>query len=884
MIILENTLAAVLPLDGAWDFRLGEQAGTIHVPGAWQAQGYARRVEGPGVYSRTVRVPAEWQGQRVQLQFDAVSYYAEVAVNGQPVGSHTGAWSAFALDVTDALRPGADNVIELAVWNIGPRFPLRESLVGFLPDVALMFAGIWQPARLVAFPGAALSDVVALAEASGRVRVRAQAHGADGAEAVIRILSPEGQAVAIWRGAAEALDAELAVASPVPWRPDSPARYTVEIALERDGEVVAQTQRRIGFRSLASAGKQLLLNGDPACLRGVLNWGWYPDILCPAPSDEAIRDEFRRVRTLGFNLVKLCLYVPSARYFEIADEEGMLLWLELPLWLPEVTDSLRAHAPVEYADLMAQIHHHPSVVIYSLGCELDRTVDAAWIAMLDEVVRDRAAGVLVCDNSGSGEAYGYLGDLADFDDYHFYADLEFFYPLLDHFRRDWRRARPLIFGEFCDADDFRDLSELEAAWGELPWWTREQNPIHPLSKLAYSQQRELMQQLDLGFTPQELVTLSRRQSFMIRKTILEKTRARSGIGGYVITSIRETPLSTSSLFDDLGRSKYDPAEFRRFNADTVLLLGRARARRWLRGGDRPAPFEPYNFAAGGRVALYVVVAHASGEPISRARLAWRVRAADGATVAEGGDMLRGPLTGGDPQAIGRIVFDAPPVEQAATLTLDVTLDWPQGKASNYWPLWIFPAVAAWPEGVGVYDPAGALDWLDDLAERRVALPSPDSAVLITSALDDDVLGYLRAGGSVLLAQQGAGPLPAIEQPFWREAIRLPHAHPALDAMPHDGMIGLQFYGLATDWALRRDALAALPDATDIRPLLTRLDARIFERSEYLLAARIGRGKLIATTLRFGGGLGDEPLGLRDNLAGRWLLLNLLKSLAPSEDK
>ena len=33
-----------------------------------------------------------------------------------------------------------------------------------------------------------------------------------------------------------------------------------------------------------------------------------------------------------------------------------------------------------------------------------------------------------------------------------------FTPLMDHFRRDWRAPRPWIFGEFCDADDYRDLA------------------------------------------------------------------------------------------------------------------------------------------------------------------------------------------------------------------------------------------------------------------------------------------------------------------------------------------------------------------------------------------------------------------------------------------
>lgn len=881
--MFENDLAETIELNGEWLLRLGDHTGTIQVPGCWEAQGYPRRIEGPAFYSRVVTIPPEWQGQRVQVQFDAVSYYVEVTVNGQPVGIHTGAWSAFALDVTDVIRPGTQNEISLTIYKTGERFPLRESLVGFLPDVALMFGGIWQSVRLVAFPGPALSDIRVLADTSGRIQVNAALNWITGGEAVIRVIAPGEQEVATWRGSINqnAIDTELFVNNPVMWSPESPNRYRVEIELEVDGKLAARAHRMIGFRELSHEGHQLLLNSVPFCLRGVLNWGWYPDILCPVPDEATIRDEFRRVRELGYNMVKLCLYVPSPLYFEIADEEGMLLWLELPLWLPDVTPRLKKHAPIEYAQIMEQIHHHPAVVIYSLGCELERHVDPMWIADLNSIVRTRASNVLFCDNSGSGEAYGYLGDLADFDDYHFYADLQFFEPLLNHFRRDWRKPRPLIFGEFCDADDYRDLNALQAAYDdELPWWVFDQNPIHPLSKLAYSQQLDRMQQLNLNLSASELVRISRQQSFIIRKTILERTRARDGVGGYIVTSIRDTPLSTSSMFDDLGHSKYVPSDFRRFNTDTILLIGRGRARRWTRGGDRPAPFEPYSFAAGQRVALYAILAH-TGQPLPGGVLFWRVETAEGAIVAEDTQQIPGPLAGDGPQSIGSIIFGAPLLDRAATLKLFLTLELPDQIISNEWPLWIFPVVNEWPQGIGIYDPAGNLDRLDDLqlAARVLDHITPAVAILITSTLNNDVMSFLRDGGSVLLLQQGERPLPTVEVPFWREAIKIIEDHPAMNAMPHNEFVDLQFYGLAPDRALAMDALSSgLPDVSVVRPILRRLDARQFILTDYLVEARVGSGRLIASTLRFTGGLGDQPVGLGEHLAGRWLLTNLLKSL------
>ncbi len=636
----------------------------IQVPGSWEAAGYARRVDGPARYRRTVAVPAALDGCRMQLQFDAVSYAAEVSVNGTPVGTHIGSWTPFALDVTDAIRPGEDNEIALTVYKPGGRYGLRESLAGFLPDVAVMFGGIWQPVRLAAFRGAALSDLTLHPDpATGRVELRAAVHNGDGQTADVTITAPEGHTVATERVPVTdgAIAVQITVPGPDLWGPGHPALYAVTIRLD-DGTTVDQT---FGFRTLAADGERLLFNGTPVCLRGTLNWGWYPDLLCPAPDDATIREEFRRIRALGYNLMKLCLYVPSPRYFEIADREGMFLWLEFPMWLPDVTSHLRAQAPQEYADIVAAVHRHPSVVLYSLGCELDQAADPAFLSDLEHIVRADTRGSLLCDNSGSGEAYGSQPlDTTDFYDYHFYCDLEFFDPLVDHFRRDWRPAKPWIFGEFCDADDYRDMEAIAAAFGgELPWWYVEQNPIHPLSKLSFSMQRERMAALDLDISSAALARLSRWQSLAIRKAILEKVRARAGMGGYVVTGLRDTPLATSSMFDDLGCSKYPSEAFRAFNADNVLLLGRGRRRVWLRGGDRPAPQEPTCLVAGERAGFEIILAH-SGDALPDGVLTWQVTTLDpeAEPLARGEVAVPAPPDDDRPHRVARAAFDVPPSE------------------------------------------------------------------------------------------------------------------------------------------------------------------------------------------------------------------------------
>jgi hypothetical protein len=830
-----------------------------------------------------VNIPTAWRGQHIQLQFDAVSYHLEAEVNDMPVGSHTGSWTPFAFDITDAVRPGMTNTIALTVYKPGERFPVRESLAGFLPDVCLPFGGLWQSVRLVALPGAAISDLSVLSDLeSGEITVRADLHNAAGMTAIVRIYDPDGNEASVWEGVVKdnVLDAHLTLDSVQPWSPDKPALYRVAIRLDNTaGELMARVRRTFGFRTLSQEGSQLLLNGSPIFLRGILNWGWYPEILCPAPDEKAIRDEFRRVRSFGYNMVKLCLNVPSPLYFDIADQEGMLLWLELPLWQPQVTDRLRQQVLLEYADILANAHHHPSIVIYSLGCELSGAVDSDLLRTLNDLLRAKTNGILACDNSGSGEAYdGLTFDYADFNDYHFYCDLHYFNPLLDHFRRDWRPARPWLFGEFCDADDYRDVDEIGGANdGQLPWWLVEQNPLHPLTAIAYSQQRERMNQLNLPFDGQQLQHISRQQSFVVRKTILEKVRSKAGMGGYVVTGLRDTPVSTSSMFDDLGRPKYDADLFREFNADAVLLLEQGRHRIWKYGGDRPAPKDRLNHFAATPVDFRIILSNGSSERIS-GDLRWKLIDAQGqhylegkCTVHESTNTLR---------EIAAIQFRTPPVEFARQYTLTVELN----DLHNQWPLWVYPAVH-WPDVITIYDPAGTFHDFDDEigSARRVSNLSEDSAisaVLLTSLFTPEVSHYVREGGRAILLQGGVGGLPAKTCPFWREAINLLYDHPVLEHFPHQGYMNLQFYHLATDHAF--DTARLMSEVTDVsrlEPIIRRLDARQFTVSDYLVDTQLGAGRLLASTLRFGGGAGDQVGDFKSNVVGQHLLSLMFNALA-----
>ena len=147
-------------------------------------------------------------------------------------------------------------------------------------------------------------------------------------------------------------------------------------------------------------------------------------------------------------------------------------------------------------------------------------------------------------------------------------------------------------------------------------------------------------------------------------------------------------------------------------------------------------------------------------------------------------------------------------------------------------------------------------------------------VILCTTWSPQIEEHVHAGGYAVLLEQGEGepgPLPVATMPFWREALRMCEAHPAWGDFPHDGWAALQFLACATDRALN---YASHPNAT---PILLRIDTRTAAMHAYIAELRIGRGRVIITTLRLHGGQGEQPGGITSSPAAMWLLGCLLES-------
>ncbi len=597
-------------------------------------------------------------------------------------------------------------------------------------------------------------------------------------------------------------------------------------------------------------GRTILVDDQPFYPRGLLHWGWYPELGHPNPPDEAIRRELQKARDLGFNLVKFCLWLPPHRYLEIMREYKMEAWIELPIWLPSSEPARLEQIADEVEAVVRQYRHHDNVLAWSVGCELGKAAPAEYRARLYGLVKNLTGSPLVVDSSGGAEMYG--GDareFGDFSDFHPYCDLQYFPAVFDCLAPGARVPRPTLLGEFNDVDIHRDLARIH---DEMPYWASsmaEMNHqgcrwLHDLPNLISSSR--FVHDLDAH---RPLMRSSVEKAAFQRKTVQEGVRSRPELSGYVVTGWRDTPMSTSGLFDDWGNSRFDRHEILQWNSPDALFLIPSRRPPWTDGGNRPGIVDPHNVFTG--PAFWRVGVHT--ESGIEGGLIWSIRDSEGKRVSSGTGEMQS-IEGGAAIEVGEINWDATPG--------DYRLEVEFGNATNSWPITV----------VSPLDVVKLVDW--SLEDLRGLFPE----LLLTGFKRRLVTGLpasFESSGLVFLVDEAT-----VAAPFWREsayefgddafwaAVPFREAWPRLLPVSPDRVVDVE--------ALMKK----LPEGSTIETLMNRVDARNYNEAPILARVKTpSGGTWLITTLRPFGGLGAEPPSFGANPSGAALLEALVGTFA-----
>ena len=348
-------------------------------------------------------------------------------------------------------------------------------------------------------------------------------------------------------------------------------------------------------RSVKFDSHQLFVDNEPVFLRGILHWGWYPELLHPSPDTQRCNQEIQAIKQMGFNCVKFCLWAPPHHYLEILEREGLFAWMEMPIWNPGQNI---AQFKTELGQIVKQYRHHRSIILWTIGCELGHQMSSESRKELFDCVKDWTGGALVKDSSGGAEMYG--GDpreFGDFEDFHPYCDLCDFPEVLDLLQPGARRNKAAILGETNDFDSHRDLPRIAR---EAPCWASA-NP--ELNDKGVRWQYDLPTVItNSRFVTDEtanskLLKQSREMKLFVHRTFQEWIRYRE-FSGCVVTGMSDTPISTSGFFDDWGNPKFEPEKVRRFMAQTLFFLIPQRRLRWMDGGNKSERWDAWHVFEG----------------------------------------------------------------------------------------------------------------------------------------------------------------------------------------------------------------------------------------------------------------------------------------------
>ena len=379
-------------INDSWEFRMpdAEQWERVNLPHTYNLDAYdgPRYYQGKALYRRTLALPEVEPGRRYYLKIDAASKAADVSLNGEPVGSHAGGYSAFTIDVTDRIR--TENLIEITVDNG------RKDITPISADFTF-WGGIYRDVWLISLPeqhfnmanmgssGVFVSTPEVSAE-QAVVRVRCEVtNDADQdskLDLVNHVYSPEGDLLQVFRRQNIRLKAGETrmvqctsedIRPPELWTPESPALYVVKTALvePKTGKVLDEQTNKVGFRWFSFDGnKGFFLNGKPYKLRGV-NRHQDQAPVGVALDDEAHRRDVRLMKDIGCNFIRISHYPQDDAILEACDELGLLAWEEIPIVnIVEDTPGYADNCERNLREMIRQHYNHPSVILWGYMNEI----------------------------------------------------------------------------------------------------------------------------------------------------------------------------------------------------------------------------------------------------------------------------------------------------------------------------------------------------------------------------------------------------------------------------------------------------------------------------------------------------------------------------------
>lgn len=354
----------------------------IEVPSQWELQGFgeytfgrfylvkeAKPSDETGLYRYKFKVPANWKDKQVRIVFEGVMTDTEVKINNKLAGEiHQGGFICFNYDITDKLKFGKSNELEVKVWKESANKSVNaaERRADWW-----LFGGIYRPVYLKAMPKTHIERIAVNATADGKLSTEVYMNNLPEGYSLATSLTPVGESRAIGKqtntlGTGNVQTISTDWKGIRTWDCEHPNLYTLRLELlDSQKQIVHVHEERIGFRTIEFHPKDgIYVNGTKVIMKGINRHSFHPDGGRTTNKEISLQDALL-IKEMNMNAVR-SHYPPDKHFLDVCDSLGLFYLEEFPGWHGRYDEKVGEKLLKE---MMAHDVNHPCIFLWSNGNE-----------------------------------------------------------------------------------------------------------------------------------------------------------------------------------------------------------------------------------------------------------------------------------------------------------------------------------------------------------------------------------------------------------------------------------------------------------------------------------------------------------------------------------
>ncbi len=302
-------------------------------------------------------------GERLLLHFEQADFRAMVYVNGRELCvPHEGGQMPFSYDVTDFVKKGANELV-VAIWDPTASFIGSFGKQSFKPRGCFYTrsTGIGGTVWLETVPAVHIAGYKVTPDIdAGTVRFEFDVAGGGFAKPEVRVSvqCDGGNAVVTTKDGVAMINMPAGFKL---WSPESPALYDFTAVCGADKVKGYFGMRKIEVKKDANGVLRIFFNNKPRFLLGTLDQGWWPDGLLTPPSDEAMAYDIKKLKEMGYDMMRKHIKVEPRRYYYLCDTLGILVMQDMPSGSGDRTQRYGFYRR-ELKEMIDHLYNVPSIV------------------------------------------------------------------------------------------------------------------------------------------------------------------------------------------------------------------------------------------------------------------------------------------------------------------------------------------------------------------------------------------------------------------------------------------------------------------------------------------------------------------------------------------